>query len=89
VENHDTSPHAVTRVYLRLAGLKGRVGWSRFFRLVYTDRRAARRSIDRLLAHDFDRVILAHGRVLQSGGREAVREAYRWLGGESKLSKQP
>ena len=81
VENFDTSPHWPTRIYLGLAGLRGRVGWSRFFRPVYRDRRAARRSVDRLLGHDFDRIILAHGRVLESGGREAVRQAYRWLDG--------
>ena len=80
IENFDTSPHLLTRLYLQAAGLHGRVGWSRFFRLLYRDRAAARRSLDRLLALDFDRVILAHGRVLEHGGPAAVREAFRWLG---------
>ncbi|HVP62688.1 MAG TPA: DUF4336 domain-containing protein [Myxococcaceae bacterium] len=80
VENFDTSPHLPTRLYLRAAGLHGRVGWSRFLRLVYRDRPATRRSLERLLGLDFDRVILAHGRVLEHGGPAAVREGYRWLG---------
>lgn len=79
VENFDTSPDLVTRLYLWAAGLQGRVGWSRFLRRVYRDRPAAGRSLDRLLALDFDRVVLGHGRVLEYGGRAAVREAYRWL----------
>jgi Domain of unknown function (DUF4336) len=79
VENFDTSPDALTRLYLTAAGLRGRVGFSRFFRPVYRDRRATRRSLERLLALDFDRVSLAHGRVLDQGGPAAVREAYRWL----------
>ena len=79
VENFDTSPHLGTRLYLKAAGLHGRVGWSRFLRLVFRDRRAARRSLDRLLGLDFDRIILAHGRVLEHGGPAAVRDAYRWL----------
>ena len=79
MENFDTSPHLLTRLYLRAAGLQGRVGFSRFLRGVYRDRPAARRSLERLLALDFDRIVLAHGRVLEHGGRAAVREAYRWL----------
>lgn len=79
VENFDTSPDFVTGLYLRVAGLHGRVGWSRLLRMVYRDRPATRRSLERLLALDFDRIILAHGRVLDSGGRAAVREAFSWL----------
>lgn len=79
VENFDTSPHLGTRLYLKAAGLHGHVGWSRFLRLVYRDRRATRRSLDRLLGIDFDRIVLAHGRVLEHGGPAAVREAFGWL----------
>ncbi len=79
VENFDTSPDLLTRLYLRAAGLHGRVGWSRLLRGVYRDRPAARRSLERLLALDFDRIVLAHGRVLEHGGPAAVREAFRWL----------
>ena len=79
VENFDTSPHLPTRLYLSAAGIRGRVGFSRFLRPVYRDRRATRRSLERLLELDFDRVVLTHGRVLDQGGPAAVREAYRWL----------
>jgi len=79
VENFETSAHLGTRLYLKAAGVHGHVGWSRFLRPVYRDRPAARRSIDRLLELDFDRIVLAHGRVLERGGHAAVREAFRWL----------
>jgi hypothetical protein len=79
VENFDTSPHLLTRLYLDAAGIRGRVGFSRLFRPVYRDRRATRESLERLLALDFDRIVLTHGRVLEQGGPAAVREAYRWL----------
>ena len=79
VENFDSSSHLATRLYLKAAGLQDRVAFSRFLRPVYRDRRAARRSLDRLLRLDFDRVVLAHGRVLEHGGSAAVRDAYRWL----------
>ena len=79
VENFQTSSHVGTRLYLMAAGLYGRVGWSRFLRPAYRDRKAARQSIDRLLGLDFDRIVLAHGQVLEQGGRAAVREGFRWL----------
>ncbi len=79
LENFDTSPHLPTRLYLRAAGLQGRVGWSRLLRGVYRDRGATRRSLERLLGLDFDRIILAHGQVLEQGGPAAMREAFRWL----------
>ena len=38
-----------------------------------------RAPVDRVLTWDFDRVIMAHGEVLESGGREAMRTAFAWL----------
>lgn len=78
-ENFETSDHLPTRLYLKVSGLHGRIGWSRLLRFVYRDRRAARASIDRLLEWDFERVILAHGRLVEREGREAVRGSYTWL----------
>lgn len=80
VENFDRSPHLPTQAYLKASGVLGTVGLPRLIRLAFRDRPAARRSLDRLLTEDFDRIVLAHGRILPSGGREAVRNAYRWLG---------
>ena len=36
-------------------------------------------AMEKILAWDFDRVIVCHGEVLETGGREALREGYRWL----------
>lgn len=33
-----------------------------------------------LLDLDFDRLIPAHGAIIESGGKDALRAAYRWLG---------
>ncbi len=43
-------------------------------------RPTARKEIGELLEQDFDRLIMAHGEVIESGGREALRGALRWLG---------
>ena len=42
-------------------------------------REVGRREIAALLELDFDRLILAHGEVIETGGRAALAEAFRWL----------
>jgi hypothetical protein len=53
------------------------VGWVE--PLMVRDRRVARRQVDRILAWEPERVVLAHGATLDQGGADAVRNAYRWL----------
>jgi hypothetical protein len=72
------SPPA-TRILFRLLGAYGRFGPTLLERLILRDRGAARRSFEQILAWDFDRVIVAHGRVLDTGGPEALRRGYGWL----------
>ncbi|MEZ4240863.1 MAG: hypothetical protein R3F59_32840 [Myxococcota bacterium] len=43
-------------------------------------RDVARREIGALLALDFDRLVVSHGDVIETGGQAALRDAYRWLG---------
>lgn len=79
-ENFDTSDHWLTRQYLKATGIHGKVGLASQLHLLFRDKKAARRSIDGLLEHDFDRVIVSHGRVVARDGREAVRRTYEgWL----------
>jgi hypothetical protein len=35
--------------------------------------------VDRILEWDFDRVLIAHGRSLATGGKETLREVYSFL----------
>lgn len=49
------------------------------FRAGIRDRVAARESIDRILSWDFDRVIVGHGAIIESGGRKAFSAAWSWL----------
>jgi hypothetical protein len=69
----------VTRLLMRLLRSYGRFGPSRLDPLLIRDRRAARQALERILAWDFDRVVVAHGEVLESGGPEALRAGYAWL----------
>ena len=70
---------APTRLLMKLLRSYGRFGPSKLDPLFIRDRRAARQSLERILAWDFDRVVVAHGDVLESGGRAALRQGYSWL----------
>ena len=44
------------------------------------NRAAARTELRRLLDLDFDRIILSHGDLVETGGHAALRSAFAWLG---------
>ncbi len=68
-----------TRFLLWCVGARGfGPTWAERF-LVIRDRAEARRSLEQLLQWDFDRVVVAHGEVLEHGGREALAQGYAWL----------
>ena len=68
------------RLFHRLVGATGRFGPHRVVRLGIRDRAAAARSLERVLGWDFDRVIVSHGEVLETGGKAAMRDAFAFLG---------
>lgn len=80
VENFKTSSHFMTRQYLKLAGIHGRPGFSRFMRPMIRNRARTRQAIDRLLTFDFGRIVLSHRDIVPEGGRDVVGDAYAWLG---------
>jgi len=79
VENFTQCDHWPTRTYLKLAGLYQQPGWSRFLRILYRDRSAARASINHLLTHDFSRILLAHGDIVSAHGKQVLEDTYHWL----------
>lgn len=69
-----------TRLLMTLNGAYGRFGPSRLFRFaMLKDGAALRASLDRILAWDFDRVTVAHGDVLETGGHAALERAFAWV----------
>ncbi len=72
-------PRNRARVFHWLVGATGRFGPHRIVRAAIRDRAAARASLREILAWDFDRVIVAHGDVLASGGRAALEAGFAWL----------
>jgi hypothetical protein len=71
---------APTRLAFTAAGVYGRFAVPREIRwLLVRDRAALRRSIDAVLALDFDRVVVGHGDNVETGGKAAFGAAFGWL----------
>jgi hypothetical protein len=69
-----------SKLYTRAMGFYDRAAMSRMIRWTgFTDRTAARRSLERLLALPFDRVVVGHGLPIATNGHAAVTAAFAWL----------
>ncbi len=79
VANLPPSDHAWTRFYSWMTGLKDEPSVNRIIRGSVNDNAAARRSLDALIALDPARLILAHGRILETEGAAGLRQAWSWL----------
>lgn len=80
VHNIGRPHHVWTRCYARLMGFYGRVALSRMIRWVgFSDRRGARRSLERVLALPFDSLIVGHGLPIMESARAVLGQAYEWL----------
>lgn len=67
-------------LFFWLLGAPGHFGPHRLVRMhAIRDRAAARRSIRTILRWDFDRVIVAHGDVLENGGQARIAAAFNFL----------
>jgi hypothetical protein len=83
----DESP-ALTRFAFKLFGAYGRPAVTPLERLVIRDRPAYVRSLERILSWPFERVVVAHGSVVERGGRAAVASAYAWLLGNDAAASR-
>jgi hypothetical protein len=45
------------------------------------NRAAAREDLAVIAGWDFDRVVMAHGEVIETGAKQSILNAFRWLGG--------
>jgi hypothetical protein len=73
---------SLTRATFKLARAYGRLTPTLLEKLITRDRSALRRSLERILEWPFERVVVAHGEVTETGGREELKRGYSWvLGG--------
>lgn len=75
-EGNDEWPFA-SRLVARLGGIYQRHGPPRDMKWsLGRDKPALRRAVERILSWDFDRMILAHGRLVETGARQLFERAY-------------
>jgi len=77
-ENFGRHSPPLTRAVARVARMYGRPRMPPDWQLSFRDRAARRASFERLLALDFDRVILAHGALLDAGAKLVFQREYAW-----------
>ncbi len=80
VFNLTRSDSAWTRVLMNLDGAFGGPAVARTFKLLMRMRkRAVTESIAQILEWDFDRMILAHGDIIERGAKSVLRDTYSFL----------
>jgi Domain of unknown function (DUF4336) len=67
------------RLFYWLVGAEGRFGPHRVVRLGIRDRRAARASLETLLAWDVERIVMSHGEVIGADARSHLAAAFAFL----------
>jgi hypothetical protein len=68
-----------TQLFAQLVGMYGDLTVPRDLRATMANEPAARRSLERILAWDFERVIVGHGRIVERDAKRRVRAAFDWL----------
>lgn len=66
-----------SRIVFRALGMWNRPGPAPEYRLAWGDQTRVRECMERILAWDFDRVILSHGDIIPHDGRHVVAQAWR------------
>lgn len=80
VHNVGRPNHLWTKLYTKMSGFYDRVALSRVLRWTsFDDRGAARRSIDAVLDHDFDHLVVGHGAPVLNDARSVLASATAWL----------
>lgn len=77
--NLSVHPSRLTRLTaLALANTKPGATWLEHV-MMRKHRQAGREQVERMLCWDFDRIVLSHGAMIEAGGHDIFRRAYRWL----------
>jgi hypothetical protein len=77
--NYPPAKSFAVRMFRKIEDCDGKFCVPRVIKILLRDKKAFRRSIGAMLEWDFDRVVMAHGGVVESGGKEAARTALGWL----------
>ncbi|WP_437910498.1 DUF4336 domain-containing protein [Sorangium sp. So ce327] len=68
------------KVFLWVGGVWRKTAQDHVWRVLMRDRGAAARSVADVLAWDFERVVVAHGDVIEGEAKDRTRRALAWMG---------
>lgn len=71
--------NGVLRAMMRVLGMWERPRPAPELRWLTRDTETARKAIERILAWDFERAVIAHGDLLNQAPHKAIREAWGWV----------
>lgn len=67
-----------TRLFFRLNGVYDKFGPSRIFKnFILKNKSEFKKSLDYILAWDFDRIIISHGKLIKKNGNDVFAEAFK------------
>jgi hypothetical protein len=82
VSNFGDELRGIKRLLMALNGSVNRFGPSRLLRYVLLkDKEALAGSLRKIMAWDFDRIVMAHGHIVAAGGKARLLEAFRPITG--------
>ncbi|WP_394821611.1 DUF4336 domain-containing protein [Pendulispora albinea] len=79
VFNVHAAPGFSLPLFLRIVSAWKKLAQSRVWRLLVKDRAAAAQSAEDVLRWDFDRLVMAHGDVVEANAREELATALTWM----------
>ena len=76
--SHTPNLNRMLRICMKLLGMWNRPALAPEYRLVgWKDGATARAALERVLAWDFERVVIAHGDLIESNAKAVLRQAWR------------
>jgi hypothetical protein len=78
VFNIQNTPGAMSPVMLRIMGIYKQFAMGRIFKKLTKDASALAASIEQVLAEPFERIVLAHGGVVEVDAKAELRRAAAW-----------
>lgn len=67
------------KIVSRLLGVYNHLGMSRTMKFMVRDKAALLRSVDQILMHDFQRIVLTHDQIIDQDARARFAAAFEWL----------
>ncbi|ARV57759.1 hypothetical protein BZZ01_03125 [Nostocales cyanobacterium HT-58-2] len=84
----DESFSLKTRLAAQLLGAYKQLSPSLLDKLAITDKEKVRESVEKILRWDFDRVIMAHGSIIETNGKQKLKEGYEWVLKNTSLKRK-